>query len=82
MRRADPQSAAVQKVSTEPMSTAAGALSILAALVVVIATYWQWVNVDYDTNFHLRPWAKYGLLPGVGLLLVASLALLLIDAAR
>jgi hypothetical protein len=64
------------------ISTAAGALSILAAFVVVIATYWQWVNVGYDGELRLRPWAKYGLLPGVGVLLVASLVLLLIDAAR
>jgi hypothetical protein len=59
-------------VSTEQWSAA---LSLIAALIITLASFRQWVSVTYDGDLPLRGWAKWMLIIVVGLL-VAALALL------
>src|SRR4051812_25933462 len=49
-------------------------LSLLAALVITLASFRQWVSVQYDGGMPLRSWAKAMLLCVVALL-VGALAL-------
>jgi hypothetical protein len=55
----------------------AALVSIVAALVVVAATYFQWWDVTFDGELRIRRWVRFVLLPGVIALLVVAGILLL-----
>lgn len=55
----------------------AGVLSTAAAVIILVAGYFQQIRVGYGgDNTELRPWVKFGLYPVVGMLLVVSCVLL------
>lgn len=54
-------------------------LSLVAAAVIVGATYFQWWDVTYEGGLPLRRWVRYLLLPVVLGLLVAAGVLLVVD---
>jgi hypothetical protein len=54
-------------------------LSLVAAIVIVCASFFKWFDVTYDLVL-TRWWVRFLLLPGVLLLLLAALVLFLVAA--
>lgn len=65
----------MESVTTEKLSAA---LSLVAALVIVAATYFQWWNITYRGQMIMKPWVK-AMLGLMALLLVGALVLLLVS---
>lgn len=52
------------------------AISLVVAIAVLVAAFFQWWDVSYDGDLRTRPWVKV-LLGGLIALLVVALVLLL-----
>lgn len=51
-------------------------LSLLAAVVIALASFWQWWGITWDGGMPLKPWAKV-MLAAVVLLLLSAICVLL-----
>jgi hypothetical protein len=58
-------------------SKVAALLSSGAALVIVVATFWQWWDITYDGDMKMRGWVRY-VLAVAAVALFASAVLLII----
>jgi hypothetical protein len=74
-------SSGARSVSFPPVSAEewSAFLSLVAAIVIVCASFFKWWDVTYD-YVRTRRWVMFLLLPGVLLLLLSALVLFLVAA--